>query len=99
MPLVFPLIRASGSSRQLGREHGEQATEQIRAFLDFLGRSLNLSSAELRARTGRFRPLFAAACPRLLDEVEGLAEGAGIHPADALAVQIRGELGPAAEGA
>ena len=46
----------------------------------------------LRSRALRFRPLFAQHCPHLLEEINGLAEGAKIDPADALAVQLRGEL-------
>lgn len=41
----------------------------------------------------RFRPLFESTCPHLLEEIDGLAEGAKIDQADALAVQLRGELG------
>src|SRR5262249_27111101 len=43
----------------------------------------------------QFRPLFAKYCPHLLEEIEGLAEGARISLAEALAVNIRGGLSQA----
>ena len=89
----YPLYTARGTHRELGRQHGEQARARVAGFLDLLGRSLRLSRDQLRARAAAFRPLFERHCPHLLDEVGGLAEGARIDPADALAVQIRGELG------
>lgn len=94
----FPLVRAVGTHRDLGRQHGEQASQQIRGFLEYLASSLDLSREQLRERAMRFQPLFDRVCPHLLEEVEGLAEGAGIACADALAVQIRGELGQVQEG-
>lgn len=99
MSLTYPLITAAGSPRELGRQHGEQAAAMIRAYLDCLAATLKLSHAELQARALRFRPLFERHCPRLLDEVAGLAEGARLQEAEALAVQLRGELGQIADGA
>ena len=32
-PAEYPLIRAAGSHRELGRQHGEQASEKIKAHL------------------------------------------------------------------
>jgi isopenicillin-N N-acyltransferase-like protein len=90
---AYPLFHTSGSPRALGRAHGEQAAGRIRAFLDNLQQAIKLSREAMRARAMRFRPLFEKQCPHLLEEVDGLAEGAKINSADALAVQLRGELG------
>lgn len=99
MPKSYPLIRAVGTPRELGRQHGEQAAEYIRAFLDYMARSLKLSREQVRARALKFRPLLEQASDPLMEEIQGLAEGAGITEADALAVQIRGELGQVTEEA
>jgi len=93
MSVQFPLFEAAGSHRELGRQHGEQAREQIVGFLDYLANSLQISPLQLRERALAFLPFFEQACPHLLDEIQGLAEGAKLDFADALAVQIRGELG------
>lgn len=89
----FPLFEARGTHRELGRQHGEQVRDRLRGFLDYLAGWLKLSGAELRRRALRFLPLFEEQAPHLVEEVRGLAEGAGVDLADALAVQIRGELG------
>lgn len=96
MSLVYPLYSARGSHREMGRQHGEQCRAQVRAFLEYLGQSMRLARAELRSRAARFLPLFEEHCPHLLEEVRGVAEGADVLLHDALAVQIRGELGQAA---
>ncbi len=50
---------------------------------------------ELRRLAARFQPMFERYCPHLLDEMRGLAEGAGIAFEEAMACSIRGELGSA----
>lgn len=90
---AFPLYTARGTHRELGRQHGEQAREQISAHLNSLQHSTGLATADFEQRAHRFVPLFATYCPHLLTEIEGLAEGAGISLAGALAVNIRGALG------
>jgi isopenicillin-N N-acyltransferase like protein len=95
---AYPLYCASGSFYELGRAHGEQAGEKIDGYLDFLGRQLKLSRDELRARAAKYLPLFERDCPHLLDEIRGLAEGAGLPFEDALAAQLRGELKPIGDG-
>ena len=97
--LAYPLIHATGSPRELGRSHGEQARNRICGYLDYLQVALKFTRESLRKRAGRFESLFERHCPQLLDEVAGLAEGAGIHRLDALAAQLRGELNGVSEGA
>src|SRR4051812_21602571 len=94
----YPLFAARGAHRELGRRHGEQARGRVRGFLDYLGHTLALSREQLRARALGFLPLFERHCPHLVDEVRGLAEGVGVPFAEALAVQVRGELGQAPAG-
>ncbi len=95
LPAEYPLYRAAGSYREMGRQHGEQAADRIRAHVDHLLTTQKLTPAQLRAKALRFEPLFERHCPHLLDEMRGLAEGARIHPAEALAVNIRGEMASA----
>ena len=88
----YPLFEAHGDSRELGRQHGEQAASQICGYLDFLAESLRLTREQLRQRALCFQPLFEQHCPDLLTEAAGLAEGAQLTLADALVAQLRGEL-------
>lgn len=89
----FPFYTARGSHRELGRQHGEQARDQIHAHLEAIQRSTRLARQTLESRALQFKPLFETHCPHLLEEIKGLAAGAGISLADALAVNIRGALG------
>ncbi len=58
-----------------------------------------LSQERFRRRAAQFQPMFGRYCPHLLEEMRGLAEGAGIAFEDAMACSIRGELRSAhAEG-
>ena len=66
MPSQYRLVRAEGTHRELGRQHGEQAAEQIRAHVD-PGRSRE----QLRAQASQYKPLFEKFCPHLLDEITG----------------------------
>lgn len=88
----YPKYEASGSAAELGEQHGEQARLRITAFLGWLCESLKFSERELAQRASRFRGLFKQTCPHLLEEVHGLARGAGISENLALACQLRGEL-------
>jgi isopenicillin-N N-acyltransferase-like protein len=97
-PEEYPLFRARGAHRELGRQHGEQAASRIKAHLEVICAHSRITRPELRRRALRFRPLFAKHCPHLLEEMEGLAEGAGIEPAEAMACNIRGEIAQAKEG-
>ncbi len=98
MPQHYPLFEARGDAREIGRQHGEQARQQIHGYLDYLARSLQISRVELGLRALRFQPLFQEQCAELLAETQGLAEGAGLPLADALAAQLRGELGQLNDG-
>ena len=91
----YDLVKAEGSHRELGRQHGAQASESIRMHLDHIARTQKLSRDALQTKALKFVELFQQYCPHLLDEIEGLAEGAGITLAEGLACNLRGELGKA----
>jgi isopenicillin-N N-acyltransferase-like protein len=98
MSIHYPLFEVTGTPRALGQQHGEQCRQQLRAFLDYIANWLKLSSAQMQERAVRFLPLFERHCPHLVEEIHGLAEGARVSFAEALAVQVRGEIGPLADG-
>lgn len=94
----FPCYRAEGTHRQLGRAHGEQAREQIQAHVQYLCETTQLPVASLRDRAMIFNKLFEQHCPHLIEEIAGLAEGAGVSYAEALATNIRSALGNVPDG-
>lgn len=89
----YPIFTAAGSPRELGRQHGEQARMQIVGYVGWMCESLKLTQPDIERESRKFRPLFAKHCPRMLEEVHGLAEATGLSIDMVLASQIRGELG------
>jgi isopenicillin-N N-acyltransferase like protein len=89
-PSEYPLFRARGTHRELGRQHGEQAASRIERHLDLMCRSHKINRAELRRRALLFQPMFERYCPHLLDEMRGIAEGARVELSEAMACNIRG---------
>lgn len=93
---TIPLIETSGSPRERGRLHGEAAHEEIARALAYyreaFGVATGLDWAGVLARARRWRPVVADAAPHLLDEVAGIAEGAGVEADDILALNARGEI-------
>ena len=91
---AYPIYRASGSHRELGRQHGEQAKapEYIPISTTSISRSAcrTKCSSNVRWRSSRSS---SSHCPHLVDEIRGLGEGAGIAFHEALAVNIRSSLG------
>jgi len=91
----YPIYKARGTHRELGGQHGEQASRQIKAHIEMLGGKPRRSEEQLRQRVSRFQPIFERYCPHLLEEMRGLAEGAGVTLEQAMLCNIRGELGSA----
>jgi len=88
----YPLYKARGTHRELGRQHGEQASRQIRAHIEMMRARPKSSDEQFKHRVAKFQPMFARHCPHLLDEMRGLAEGASVTLEGAMACSIRGEL-------
>lgn len=91
----FPLVEISGAPRARGRLYGEQARQRIAASVDLyagsLGR-LGFAKPEIDRFTAAFRPRLATFAPDLVDEMEGIAEGAGVDFAAIMLVNARTEV-------
>jgi isopenicillin-N N-acyltransferase like protein len=93
---TFPHVQVQGSALQRGREYGEQARERVRrsvdAYREVFGYYAGWDWARVRAEAARFESPVAAFRPAYLDEVRGIAEGAGLDPVDVLAINVRTEV-------
>ncbi|MFI0444562.1 C45 family autoproteolytic acyltransferase/hydolase [Actinomadura sp. 6N118] len=91
-------IHLSGDPTELGRRHGAARARHLRAFLDdSLGRLNHLldepvSLEALRPTINAHREAIAQQTPDLAAEINGLADGAGISPDEAVLLQIRREV-------
>src|SRR4051812_8858074 len=94
---MFPLIEISGSPRERGRQYGAAARERILHSVATYARlfaycGMTWGEAELRAL--RYRDPIAATSPDLLEEIDGIAEGAGLTKGEILALNARTEILP-----
>jgi isopenicillin-N N-acyltransferase like protein len=87
---------SAADALERGRQYGEAARDQIGRSLAFytesVQRSTGLRWQDILGWTHAWVPLIEAYSPDLLDEVRGIAEGAGRSFEDILALNSRGEL-------
>ena len=92
----FPHHRLQGTPREVGRQHGEALRSMIRAHLELIytqgAQRSNLVPETARRWALAFGPMIGDAAPHFLEEIEGVAEGAGIERAEALLLQVRQEV-------
>ena len=96
----FPFVEISGPPRQRGQQYGEQARERIRKGVDHYkeqaGR-LSLPRAEIEGVVHAYLPTIEAFEPAFCEEMQGIAEGAGIGYADVVLLNARTEIMKLAE--
>ena len=89
-------VRVEGASYQRGRQYGTQAGARVRlsvqadqqAFAHFAGwdwPTVRREAARFEAPIGQFRPAY-------LEEMRGIADGAGLDLTDVLAINVRTEV-------
>jgi len=87
----FPLVEVSGSSYEMGYQHGAQVAGLILRCIDWIANLVNLPVDVLARNALAFLPILQAFSPAFVEEVRGLADGAGISFEQALLCQVRGE--------
>lgn len=87
----FPLVEVSGTSFQMGLQHGKQAEALIRKYLIWIQKFTGVETEVLRANAMRFMPYIQRLSPAYVEEIFGLAEGARISIGDAVLCQARAE--------
>jgi isopenicillin-N N-acyltransferase-like protein len=92
----YPHVRVEGSPRERGRQYGEQARGRVQvsidAYRDVFGALTGQTGAQIAAAAMRFEEPIARFGPPYLEELRGIAEGAGAAFADVLAVNVRTEI-------
>ncbi|WP_308017313.1 C45 family peptidase [Streptomyces griseus] len=86
----------SGSPRERGRQYGEAVRPRLHAALGYyeeaFGRSAGLTWDQVTARAARWLEPVTAYAPHLVEEMRGIADGAGTGLLDVLALNARGEV-------
>ena len=80
-PPTIPVIRAAGSHRQIGHQIGVATADAVRATVAGL-------TPEQLAAADPYRAVTARELPWLIEELDGVAEGAGIDAAAVFAASI-----------
>jgi len=95
-PASFPVHRFSGSHRAIGRAFGEACAAAARRHrdlaLDRLARRSGIAPERALRAALAYRPFVVEHAPFLDEEVQGVAEGAGLSLAEAYLLQLRAEL-------
>jgi len=89
-------VRVEGTSYQRGQQYGRQAAARVRrsvqayqqAFAHFAG----WDWATVRHEAARFEAPIGKLWPAYLDEMRGIADGAGLDLTDVLAINVRTEV-------
>lgn len=95
---AIPLVRVTADPFQVGYQHGRDRADALRAFLDDDLCRINrlvpqpVSLQSLGPDLAGYRAAIRAAAPRLSEEIDGLASGAGLTADEALLLQVRREL-------
>jgi isopenicillin-N N-acyltransferase-like protein len=89
-------IEVSGTPREIGRQIGEAAREEILGFLDVARRRIDemmsVSCDEALNVARDCIPFAADYAPHLLEELQGTAEAAGISLEEVMLLQVRNQL-------
>lgn len=96
MPL-FPTVEVSGTAFERGRLHGEQARGRVeRSLANYAGlfSFFGMAWDEAQRRGAGYRDLIGGFDAALLEEMEGIARGAGRRLSEILALNVRTEILP-----
>lgn len=84
-PSPAPIYRVKGSHREIGRQVGEQARKQInhsieaaRVFIESAANFLQLDWRGAQIQSRKYIPFAQERYPQYVDELMGMAEGAGV---------------------
>lgn len=95
-PTRYREITAAGSPRELGRQIGEAARDEVRGFCEVALSRVNKTVAVSRQRAMRAAaeciPYVESYRPDLLEELRGTAEAAGVTLEDLMLLQVRNQL-------
>ncbi|KAI4597395.1 hypothetical protein KJ359_004501 [Pestalotiopsis sp. 9143b] len=89
-------VRCSGSPREIGETHGRLAAPQIRGSIAFYSqlfqKTCSLSWPEVLREAEQYVAPLETLTPRFIEEIRGIAAGAGVDFLDVLALNVRTEI-------
>lgn len=83
-------------AKKIGYAHGSGAKDRVAGSIAFythlFSEKCNLDWPAVTREAERYIPFLETTCPRYLDEMHGLAAGAGVAPLDIVALNVRTEI-------
>jgi isopenicillin-N N-acyltransferase-like protein len=93
---AFPHIRVGGGPRERGIAYGEQARDRVRRSVEAYREAFQAEAgwdwATVTEHARAYEPAIERFEPRYMEEIRGIAEGAGLGAADVLAINVRTEV-------
>jgi isopenicillin-N N-acyltransferase-like protein len=93
---AIPELVLQGSAGQVGYLHGKSLRSKVEHnvafYLNWLQRTIRSTRDHVLATAARFAPVLAESCPLLLEEIDGIAKGAGRSRAEILLINARTDL-------
>ncbi|MGO3148343.1 MAG: C45 family autoproteolytic acyltransferase/hydrolase [Leucobacter sp.] len=90
------VLEVSGNARERGRQYGEGAHDLIERALGYyreaLTRQTGMSWAAVTDSVSKWLPISEQFAPHLVEEMRGIAEGAGVSFNEILTLNVRGEF-------
>jgi isopenicillin-N N-acyltransferase-like protein len=91
----FPLIELSGGPRERGLQYGQKARDRIHRSMQIYGgqlKGMDLDRAGIEPIVQSFLPKIEAFDPAYVEEMRGIAEGAGVTLGDIAMINARTEI-------
>ncbi|KAL2202837.1 AAT-domain-containing protein [Sarocladium strictum] len=89
-------VTCTGTPFEVGLQHGKSGKKQVVGSMAFyeglFQRTCALDWDEVKRRAAGFIPSLEQLCPRYLEEMRGLAVGAGVDLLDIIALNVRSEI-------
>lgn len=93
---MFPHVRVGGSAHERGRQYGEQAAPRvhrsIEAYAGVFAHYAQWDWSRVTTEARRFVPAVEDFGPAYLEEIRGVADGAGVDFLDVMAINVRTEV-------
>ena len=94
--LSLPVVELRGSAVERGQQYGEAAKERIHTSLEHyenaVGEATGLTWSQVLQRAEQWVETCRGYAPDLMEEIEGVADGAGVEMLDVLTLNARGEI-------
>ncbi|KAH7129020.1 acyl-coenzyme A:6-aminopenicillanic acid acyl-transferase-domain-containing protein [Dactylonectria macrodidyma] len=89
-------IWCTGAPYEIGHQHGTQAKDKVIGSLSFykdlFQSTCDMNWADVSQQAATYVESLQKLCPRYVEEIQGLADGAGVQFLDILALNVRTEI-------